>query len=160
MWPKVYDAARFCDNTNGRTRLIVVELMLIRGIGELPSSSSSLSSSHPKLSNDTSDGRLFVDMPLLAHDLTRLHALGLPSMAAAQRNTLHSFVTTLAGAGLDDRLCGIGMQLLSEALETHREQGTWPLAQTGSGQVHGDRQLDSWTAAELSMPAPLWLSRA
>ena len=61
--------------------------MLIRGIRGLPESSKAM----------TSDGELFVDLPFLAHDFTRLCTLSAGSISYDQRKILHSFLATLVG---------------------------------------------------------------
>lgn len=190
IWRLIFDAARFCDDLNGRDRL-VVELMLIRGIGKislLHFRDAEVAGSPPPsavISAMTSDGNLFSDMPWFVHDMTRYYTLRCPTMSRRQRTNLHAFMATLGGIGFDDRLCGIGIMILREAYETPREKGdparddderderNRPFPESVNvEEIHagvtagcdnedvGSRTLESLTIADLVDGAVIWMMKA
>lgn len=72
----------------------------------------------------TPDGKIWTDLPFLVPDMTAYWVTGYAKMSAEQRLNFAAFLAKLASVGLnDDRLSGIALIVLRDALETRRALG-------------------------------------
>ena len=152
LWLLFYNAARFCSAKH-KDRL-VVELMLIHGIGTLPETRES-DNADPKERNPltTSKGVLWSDMPFLVEDMAHHWTKDCAAMSRTQRRNLHSFLATVGGVGVQDKLCSVGIVVLRDTFETPRERGD-----DGIEDLEDEgRTMDSLTVADLFDAAKCWM---
>ncbi|RYP71490.1 hypothetical protein DL771_004745 [Monosporascus sp. 5C6A] len=155
VWLYFYDAARFCDGKH-RDRL-VVELMLIHGMGELTGTrGSDDGDAQQRVPVTTRKGALWSDMPFLVEDFALFWIQDCARMSRTQRRNLHSFLATVGGVGIHDRICGVGIIVLRDTFETPRERGDDRTEDTEDE----NRTMDSLTVADLFDSARYWMVKA
>ncbi|RYP19975.1 hypothetical protein DL765_003024 [Monosporascus sp. GIB2] len=155
VWLFFYDAARFCDGKH-RDRL-VVELMLIHGIGELTDiRASDDGDAQQRVPVTTRKGALWSDMPFFAEDMALFWIQDCAKMSRTQRRNLHSFLATVGGVGIHDRICGVGIVVLRETFENPRERGDDRTDDTEDE----NRTMDSLTVTDLFDCARYWMVKA
>ncbi|KAK3897067.1 hypothetical protein C8A05DRAFT_20093 [Staphylotrichum tortipilum] len=101
--------------------------------------------------------RLWTDLPFLVEDMAAHWTNGCAEMSSAQRLSGAQFLALLAAAGgaVDDAICGVGLVVLREALETPRPLGTLGAADGDPG-----RQIGGMSVADLLPAANVWLFTA
>ncbi|RYP61317.1 hypothetical protein DL769_007766 [Monosporascus sp. CRB-8-3] len=155
VWLYFYDAARFCD---GRRRdRLVVELMLIHGMGELTGTrASDDGDAQQRVPVMTRKGALWSDMPFLVEDIALFWIQDCAIMSRTQRRNLQSFLATVGGVGMHDKICGVGIIVLRDTFETPRERGDGRPDDTEDEH----RIMDSLTVADLFDSARYWMVKA
>lgn len=106
----------------------------------------------------TSDGALvWSDLPFLVQDMTAHWTTTCAALSSQQRLSGAEFLALLAtsGASADNALCGIGLVMLREALETPRVTGRLTTSDQAS-----NRQLKDLSVADLLPSANAWLFAA
>ncbi len=107
----------------------------------------------------TSDGKIWVDLPFLTSDMTNYWIANCSTMSGTQRHNFASFLANVASAGTvpDNRLHGIALITLRDALETARLPGG-SLDEPGEeGAEDPARRMEDLTLASLLPSASVWL---
>jgi hypothetical protein len=157
LWQYFYDSARF---HGGKYKdELVVEFLLIHGMGDLvcqiaADEGSVISGSHPAT---LSRGVLWSDLPFFVEDIAFLWSHEGARISRAQRKGLHSFLATVGGVGIHDKLCGLGIMVLREAVETDREMGDYNNFEDPEDE---QRVMSALTVADLLDSARCWLVQA
>lgn len=119
LWFTYYHAARNTLADNPMLDRLVVQILQAREIGPLRRASPAAADTA-----STSDGVIWADLPFLAPDMTFFWLEDWARMSADNRLGLSTFLAKLASVGVcRDRLCGIGLVLLRDTLETMRPLG-------------------------------------
>jgi hypothetical protein len=106
----------------------------------------------------TRDGKIWADLPFFVHDMTSFWIADCASMQPTNRLNLATFLAKLASVGvLDDRLCGIALITLRQALETERPLGTLGIISSDEPEIRVKGSMQELTIAELLPAANAWL---
>lgn len=152
LWFTYYHAAKNTTAQNPMLDRLVVQIIQARELGSLRRPSPADASVITEAT--TSDGIIWTDLPFLVPDMTGFWLQDWPMMSASNLLSFVTFLAKLASVGVcQDRLSGVGLALLCDALETPRPLGA-------SGEEHGEdpsRLPQDVTVAALLPAVNSWL---
>ncbi|ATY65953.1 hypothetical protein A9K55_002156 [Cordyceps militaris] len=156
LWFTYYHAAKNTTAQNPMLDRLVVQIMQARELGALRRPCAAADASVTTEAT-TSDGIIWTDLPFLVPDMTGFWLQDWPMMSASNLVSFVTFLAKLASVGVcQDRLGGIGLALLCDALETPRPLGA-------SGEEHAEdetRRPEDVTVAALLPAVNAWLFHA
>lgn len=121
LWHAYYHAAINTSHESPNMDSLAFQLLQAKGQGVLMRRGSQVTDAEEAI---TSDGSIWTDLPFLVPDMTSYWIHDYAKMSASQRLNLASFLAKLACIGLNnDRLSGIALIVLRDALETRRPIG-------------------------------------
>lgn len=155
LWFSYYQASKYIGADSPNQYRLVFELLQAQAIGPLVK----CGEDGEEKEAITSDGSIWRDLPFFTSDMTAFWVTGFATMSTTQRLSFSSFLAKLASLGVvDDRLCGIGLHVLREALETPRALGVLRLE--GNDDEDPNRTTDQLSIGALLPVANLWLFHA
>ncbi|KAH6645332.1 hypothetical protein BKA67DRAFT_584804 [Truncatella angustata] len=132
LWHTYYLASKHISAQHPAQDRLALQLIALKGQGVLNRPNPKKESATTAIEVEeamTANGRIWADLPFLVGDMTQYWITDFPKMSAAQRLNFAQFLAKLAKVSLiaEDDLCGIGLVVLRDALETTRPLGQMQL---------------------------------